>query len=109
MRSVPDTNCLIPSHEVPQHLTTILTHTPTSHVDSRILPGVTGMRSVLTETQREDSDRSAYVTHCEQRVELREKKFTTNTQSADACLSLARVAYKLCVVVKNIRIRAAGN
>ena len=52
-----------------------------------------------------DSDRSACATHCEQRLQLREQKTLTETSqevtsSADACLSLAHVAFKLCVVVK---------
>ena len=54
------------------------------------------MKCVSTETPREDSDRSACAT---------EQKTLTDTsqevtRSADACLSLARVAFKLCVVVK---------
>ena len=44
-------------------------------------------------------------THCEQRLPLKEQKTLTETspevtRGADACLSLARVAFKLCVVVK---------
>ena len=44
-------------------------------------------------------------THCEQKLQLREQRNLTETspevtRSADACLSLARVAFKLCVVVK---------
>ena len=44
-------------------------------------------------------------THCEQRLQLREQKTLTETspevtRSADACLSFACVAFKLCVVVK---------
>ena len=63
------------------------------------------MKRVSTETPREDSDRSACATPCEQRLQLREQKTLTETsqgvaRSADACLSLARVAFKLCVVVK---------
>ena len=58
-----------------------------------------------TETPREDSDRSVRATHSEQMLQLRELKTLTETspevtRSADACLSLARVAFKLCVVVK---------
>ena len=63
------------------------------------------MKCVSTETPREDPDRSLRVTHCEQKFQLREQKTLTETspdvtRSADACLSLARVAFKLCVVVK---------
>ena len=63
------------------------------------------MKCVSTETPREDSDRSVRATHCEQRLQLREQKTLTETspevtRSAYACLSLARVAFKLCVVVK---------
>ena len=63
------------------------------------------MKCVSTETPREDSDRSVRATHCEQRLQLKEQKTLTETsqdvtRSADACLSLARVAFKLCVVVK---------
>ena len=70
-----------------------------------MLPGVIRVKSVSTETLREDSDRPACATQCEQRLQLREqKRFTETSQevtrSADACLSLARVAFKLCVVVK---------
>ena len=63
------------------------------------------MKCVASKTPRENSDRSACATHCEQRLQLREQKTLTETsqegtKSADACLSLARVAFKLCVVVK---------
>ena len=63
------------------------------------------MKCVSPDTPRKDSDRSPCVTHCEQRLQLREQKTLTETSQevtriADACLSLARVAYKLCVVVK---------
>ena len=63
------------------------------------------MKCVSTETPREDSDRSACAAQCEQRLQLREQKTLTETsqevtRSADACLSLARVALKLCFVVK---------
>ena len=63
------------------------------------------MKCVSTETPREDSDRSVRATHCEQRLQLREQTTLTETspeatRSADACLSLARVEFKLCVVVK---------
>ena len=74
------------------------------HVNSRMLPGVTRMKCVSTETPREDSDRSACATHCEQRLQLREQKTLAETsqevtRSADACLSLSRVAFKLHFVV----------
>ena len=70
-----------------------------------MLPGVIRVKCVSTETLREDSDRPACATHCEQKLQLREQKTLTETsqevtRSADACLSLARVAFKLCVVVK---------
>ena len=102
----PDTDC--PSDTKsrgPKYCTTTRLHTTTSHVNSRMLPGVTWMECVSTETPREDSDRSACATHCEQRHQLREQKTLTETsqevtRSADACLSLARVAFKLCAVVK---------
>ena len=63
------------------------------------------MKCVSTETPREASDRSACDARCEQRLQVREKKALTETsqevtRSAGACLSLARVAFKLCVVVK---------
>ena len=62
------------------------------------------MKCVSTVPAREDSDRSACATHCVQRLQLREQKTLTETsqevtRSAAACLSLARVAFKLCVVV----------
>ena len=62
------------------------------------------MQRVSAETPREDSDRSVCATHCEQWLQLREQKTLTETsqevsRSADACLSFARVASKLCVVV----------
>ena len=60
----------IPSHAVPQQSTT------TRHVNRRMLPGVTRMKCVSTETPREYSDRSACTTHCEQRLQLREQKNT---------------------------------
>ena len=58
-----------------------------------------------TETPREDSDPSVRATHCEQMLQLREQKTLTETspevtRSADACLSRARVAFKVCVVVQ---------
>ena len=70
-----------------------------------MLQGVTRMTCVSTETPREHSDRSPCTAHCEQRLQLREQKTLTETsqevtRSADACLSLARVAFNLCVVVK---------
>ena len=48
---------------------------------------------------------SISATHCEQRLQLRNRKYLPRlaqevTRSADACLSLACVAFKLCVVVK---------
>ena len=63
------------------------------------------MKCVSTETPREDSDRSACATRCGQGLQLREQKTLTETpqeitRSADACLSLACIAFKLCVVVK---------
>ena len=63
------------------------------------------MKCVSTETPREDSDRSVRATHCEQKLQLREQKTLAETspevtRDADACLGLARVAFKLCVVVK---------
>ena len=41
-----------------------------------MLPGVTRMKGVSTETPREASDRSVRATHCEQRLQLREQKNT---------------------------------
>ena len=60
------------------------------------------MKCDATETPREDSDRSVCATHYEQRLQLREQKTLTETSqevtiSADACLGLARVAFKLVV------------
>ena len=111
MRSVldlsvsPETDC--PSNTMsrgPKYSTTTRHHTTTSHVDSRMLPGVTRMKCVSTETPREDSDRSARATHCEQRLQLREQKTppeVTRFHKKRLCsLSLARVAFKLRVVVK---------
>ena len=94
----------MPSHAVPKYSTTTRLHTTTSHVNSRMLPSVTRMKCVSTETPREDSDRSACATHHEQKLQLKEQKTLTETSqevtgSAEACLSLARVAFKLCVVV----------
>ena len=59
-----------------------------NHVNSRMLPGVTRMTCVSTETPREASDRSVRATHCEQRLQLREQKHLPRlqefTRSADA-------------------------
>ena len=102
-----------PIHAVPQYSTTTRPQTTTSHVNSRMLPGVTSMQCVSAETPREDSDRSVCATHCEQWLQQREQKTLTETsqevtRSADACLSLARVALNLCVV-QVVRIRATKN
>ena len=88
-----------------QYQPQLVPDTTTNHVNSRMLPSVTRMKCVSTETPREDSDRSACATHCEQRLQLREQKTLTETsqevtRSADACLSLARVAFKLCIIDK---------
>ena len=103
----------IPSHAVPQYSTTPRPHTTTSHVNSRMLPGVTRMKCVSTETPQEDSDRSACATHCEQRLQLREQKTLTETspevtRNADACEPCTcRIQTVRCGQV--VRIRATGN
>ena len=90
----------------------LVTDFPTNHVSSRMLPGAPRMNRVSAETPREGfgSISVCYMLRAKVPTERtgtlgtsqvsNQQDTKESKRSADACLSLARIALKLCVAVR---------